>query len=263
MANRIRGAVPLDLAGRRYTLCLTLGALAELEDLLGAGDLTGLAARFTAGRLSARDLIALLGVALRGGGHDLDDAAVAGLPLAGGLEAVTAALEAVLAAAFGAAPGPSRLPRDAGHDSGAPTRSEDAAGPLSRAGEGWGEGPGLAGSSASSTRVACAPPSESAYPSPCPSPARERGPVPHLGKTARPSAESAPESETDAPTGVPPAFPWDDALSLGLGVLGWRPGDFWSATPREFAAALGRRARPEPLTRAGFEDLLAAYPDRT
>jgi len=46
-------------------------------------------------------------------------------------------------------------------------------------------------------------------------------------------------------------------------VLGWRPGDFWSATPREFAAALGRRAGPEPLTRAGFEALLAAYPDRT
>jgi hypothetical protein len=104
MANRIRGAVPLDLGGRRYTLCLTLGALAELEDLLGAGDLTGLAARFSAGRLSARDLIALLAVALRGGGHDLDDAAVARLPLAGGLEAVTAALGAVLAAAFGEAP---------------------------------------------------------------------------------------------------------------------------------------------------------------
>ncbi|MCJ2066714.1 phage tail assembly chaperone [Methylobacterium sp. J-088] len=52
-------------------------------------------------------------------------------------------------------------------------------------------------------------------------------------------------------------------MSLGLGVLGWRPGDFWSATPREFAAALGRRARSEALSRAAFEDLLAAYPDRT
>jgi uncharacterized phage protein (TIGR02216 family) len=65
------------------------------------------------------------------------------------------------------------------------------------------------------------------------------------------------------PTQSPTAFPWDDALSLGLGLLGWRPGDFWSATPREFAAALGRRARPEALSRAGFEALLAAYPDRT
>jgi uncharacterized phage protein (TIGR02216 family) len=57
------------------------------------------------------------------------------------------------------------------------------------------------------------------------------------------------------------AFPWDDALALGLGVLRWRPQDFWAATPREFAAALGRRAGPEPLSRAAFERLLAAYPD--
>ncbi|ACB26932.1 gene transfer agent family protein [Methylobacterium radiotolerans] len=105
MANRIRGEVPLTLGGRRYTLCLTLGALAELEAALQAGDLAGLAARFAGGRVSARDLIALLGVVLRGGGHDLDDAAVARLPLAGGLDAVSAALGDVLAAAFGEAPG--------------------------------------------------------------------------------------------------------------------------------------------------------------
>ncbi|MER2266535.1 gene transfer agent family protein [Methylobacterium oxalidis] len=107
MANRRRGEVPLELGGERLTHCLTLGALAELEDALGAGDLAGLAERFAGGRLAARDLIALLGAALRGGGHDLDDAAVARLPLAGGLEAVTGALGAALAEAFGeAAPDP-------------------------------------------------------------------------------------------------------------------------------------------------------------
>jgi len=106
MANRIRGEVPLQLAGHRYTLCLTLGALAELEGALKAGDLVGLAERFDGGRVSARDLIALLGAALRGGGHALDDDAVALLPLAGGLEAVSTALGEVLAAAFGEAPGP-------------------------------------------------------------------------------------------------------------------------------------------------------------
>jgi uncharacterized phage protein (TIGR02216 family) len=56
-----------------------------------------------------------------------------------------------------------------------------------------------------------------------------------------------------------PAFPWDDALAVALGPLRWRPRDFWAATPREFAAALGRR--PEPLSRAAFERLLAAHPD--
>lgn len=104
MANRRRGEVPLTLGSERYTLCLTLGALAELEDALQAGDLAGLAERFDGGRLAARDVIALLGAALRGGGHPLDDEAVARLPLDGGLAAVTAALGEALVAAFGAAP---------------------------------------------------------------------------------------------------------------------------------------------------------------
>lgn len=52
-------------------------------------------------------------------------------------------------------------------------------------------------------------------------------------------------------------------MTLGLGVLGWRPRDFWAATPREFASALGRSARREPLSRSAFERLLAAYPDPT
>lgn len=106
MANRRRGEVPLILGPERYTLCLTLGALAELEDTLGAGDLAGLAERFARGRLAARDLIALLGAALRGGGHALDDAEIAALPLAGDLAAIAEALGAVLAAAFGEAPDP-------------------------------------------------------------------------------------------------------------------------------------------------------------
>lgn len=112
MANRRRGEVPLTLGTERYTLCLTLGALAELEDALGAGDLAGLAERFSQSRLRGRDLIALLGAALRGGGQDLDDAAVARLPLAGGLEPVAAALAAVLAATFGEEPGGEPSSRD-------------------------------------------------------------------------------------------------------------------------------------------------------
>jgi len=104
MANRRRGEVTLALGHARYTLCLTLGALAELEDALGAGDLADLAARFAAGRLKSRDLIALLGAALRGGGHDLDDAGVAALPLAGDVGTIAEALGAALAAAFGEAP---------------------------------------------------------------------------------------------------------------------------------------------------------------
>ena len=66
MANRRRGEVALQLGDKRYTLCLTLGALAELEEAFGVEDLMALAERFGTGRLSSRDLLTLLAVALRG-----------------------------------------------------------------------------------------------------------------------------------------------------------------------------------------------------
>jgi hypothetical protein len=104
MPNPRRGEVAIALGAKRYTLCLTLGALAELEDAFGAADLPALAERFAGGRLSARDLLKLLAVALRGGGHALSDDEVAGLPLDCGVEALAVALGDCLAAAFGSAP---------------------------------------------------------------------------------------------------------------------------------------------------------------
>ncbi|WP_375454111.1 rcc01693 family protein [uncultured Methylobacterium sp.] len=61
--------------------------------------------------------------------------------------------------------------------------------------------------------------------------------------------------------GETPAFPWDDALALGLGVLRWRPRDLWRATPRELLLAAGRGAGPAPLRRDALERLIAAHPD--
>jgi Phage tail tube protein, GTA-gp10 len=112
MPNRRRGEVGLELGGEGYTLCLTLGALAELEEAFGAPDLQALATRFAGGRLSGRDLIKLLGVALRGGGHDLSDNEVAALPLERGVEPVVEALTDCLLLTFGAAENPP-LPQDA------------------------------------------------------------------------------------------------------------------------------------------------------
>ena len=109
--------MPLDLGGRRYTLCLTLGALADLEDSLRAGDLAGLAERLVAGRPRTGDLIALLGAALRGGGHDLTDGDVRHLPLAGSMEALVTALGEVLEAAFGPED-PENPPRPRGDERG-------------------------------------------------------------------------------------------------------------------------------------------------
>ncbi|MFN3668407.1 MAG: GTA-gp10 family protein [Brevundimonas sp.] len=78
----MRGEVVVVLAGAERRLCLTLGALAEIETGLGLEGLTGLAEIETGlglegltglaermRALSARDLIVVLGALLRGGGE--------------------------------------------------------------------------------------------------------------------------------------------------------------------------------------------------
>lgn len=60
--------------------------------------------------------------------------------------------------------------------------------------------------------------------------------------------------------GTTPAFPWDDALMLGLGTLRWHPRAFWHATPRELLSAAGPRAA-EPLRREALARLIADHPD--
>lgn len=101
--NRRRGDASLHLGGQRLTLRLTLGALAELESAFQVEDLAGLAARFGSGRLAARDLVAILGAAVRGGGQALSDADIAALALDDGVEGVARAIADVLEAAFGSA----------------------------------------------------------------------------------------------------------------------------------------------------------------
>ncbi len=66
-ANGARGEVVAMLAGAERQLCLTLGALAEIETALGLEGLSGLAERMRA--LSARDLVMVLAALLRGGGE--------------------------------------------------------------------------------------------------------------------------------------------------------------------------------------------------
>lgn len=84
MANPWTGEVALTIDGERRALKLTLGALAELEERLGADSLLVLVERFEGGRFSARDVIAVLVAGLRGGGHgamDLAAAEIAGGPM--------------------------------------------------------------------------------------------------------------------------------------------------------------------------------------
>jgi hypothetical protein len=102
-ANRRRGEIEAVLDGERRVLCLTLGALAELETAFEVDDLTALAARFSSGQLRAADLIRILGAGLRGGGNLFSDEEVAAMAAADGLAGFARIVGALLLATFGAA----------------------------------------------------------------------------------------------------------------------------------------------------------------
>lgn len=101
MANRHRGEIAAELGGRSRTLVLTLGALAELEAAFGAGDLVALAERFGSGRLSARDLVRIIGAGLRGAGEAVSDDDVAAMTASGGAAAFVTIAAELIAATFG------------------------------------------------------------------------------------------------------------------------------------------------------------------
>ncbi len=102
MVNSHRGEIEAVLDGKRLTLCLTLGALAELEAAFDADDLQALAKRFETGRLKASDIIKILAAGLRGAGHVFADEEVAQMRcergLAGMIDIVAKLLEATFAA---------------------------------------------------------------------------------------------------------------------------------------------------------------------
>lgn len=86
MVNPFAGEVVVHLDGKPQLAKLTLGALAELEAALGEDSLVSLAARFEAGRVSSRDVLALIVAGLRGGGwqgsaEDLRSVDVGGGPV--------------------------------------------------------------------------------------------------------------------------------------------------------------------------------------
>ena len=104
MANRHRGEIEAVLSGQRYVLCLTLGALAELEHAYGGEDLIAIAERFEAGRIGASDAIRVIGAGLRGGGHEVSDQHVAGMTAEGGAQGFLAIVVELLRATFAGEP---------------------------------------------------------------------------------------------------------------------------------------------------------------
>lgn len=74
MSNPARGEVTLDAGGETHTLCLTLGALAEIEAGLGVSGFAAMAERLKT--LAAADLALVLAALIRGGGAVAEVAAI-------------------------------------------------------------------------------------------------------------------------------------------------------------------------------------------
>lgn len=105
MANHHRGEIDALFDGRSFNLCLTLGALAELEAAFGDDDMLALAERFGKGRLSAKDAVRIIGAGLRGAGHDVGDDAVMRMQAEAGAAGFVDVVARLLSATFGAQKG--------------------------------------------------------------------------------------------------------------------------------------------------------------
>ncbi|WP_029087914.1 GTA-gp10 family protein [Brevundimonas aveniformis] len=93
--NAARGEAEVVIDGERVRLCLTLGALAEIEAALNVEGVSGLVERLRT--LRSGDLAAVLSALISGGGREAE----AARRLAGGCDPRTAA--AAVARAFEAA----------------------------------------------------------------------------------------------------------------------------------------------------------------
>ena len=100
-ANRRRGEIDAEFDDKPYRLCLTLGALAELEASYAAEDLGALVARFSSGKLSASDLIRIIGAGLRGAGHAIADDEVGAMQCPRGVAGFAEVAVELLAVTFG------------------------------------------------------------------------------------------------------------------------------------------------------------------
>jgi tail tube GTA-gp10-like protein len=128
MPNPHRGEIEACLDGRPYTLCLTLGALAELEHAFGHEDMLALAERFQKGRLSAGDAQRIIAAGLRGAGHDIPDEAVARMQADGAAAGFVDIVARLLSATFGVSTGVSTGVRPCGSDPMAPATSSASGG---------------------------------------------------------------------------------------------------------------------------------------
>lgn len=100
MVNSVKGEISAELDGSQWTMCLTLGALASLEDSLGAGNLSGLSARFSKGDLSASELMKIIHAGLVGGGYEVSEQEVSQMRVDGGVSGFVDIAARLLSATF-------------------------------------------------------------------------------------------------------------------------------------------------------------------
>jgi len=79
MVNHIRGEIELSINGKVHILCLTLGALAEIEAGLDLSCSSQLSDRLK--KISAKDVLVLLSALLTGGGNPVSIEQLRILPL--------------------------------------------------------------------------------------------------------------------------------------------------------------------------------------
>ena len=99
-ANRQRGEIEAEIDGERRILCMTLGALAELETAFGVDNIADLAGRFAGGRIGTRDVMAIIAAGLRGGGNVIEDGELAECRVTGGIGGAITLAARLLESAF-------------------------------------------------------------------------------------------------------------------------------------------------------------------
>ena len=104
MTNPWAGEVSIVIDGQTHVCKLTLGALAELETMLGNGSLIDLIRRFEGADFSSADVLAVVVAGLRGGGWQGTGADLMTAEVAGGPVAAAKAAALMLARAFAPPP---------------------------------------------------------------------------------------------------------------------------------------------------------------
>lgn len=100
MTNKYRGEIEAEINGQSYKLCLTLGALAELETAIGCNDLIEVIERFQSGKVRASEMIAILNAGLKAAGNDPENIDISNVIIDKGIQSYMAIIANLLNATF-------------------------------------------------------------------------------------------------------------------------------------------------------------------